>query len=70
MILNYLNLSSSLLFLIFGSWQNWKPDIDECTADRTACDSNQNCVNTLGSYQCECKTGFTMDKVVNACVGM
>lgn len=48
---------------------NAKTDIDECTMDKTACDSNQNCINTLGSFRCECKTGFTMDKVVNACVG-
>lgn len=37
--------------------------------DKTACDSNQNCINMPGSFRCECKIGFTMDKVVNACVG-
>lgn len=46
-----------------------KLDIDECMVDKTACDSNQNCINTPGSFRCECKMGFTMDKVVNACVG-
>lgn len=46
-----------------------KLDIDECTVDKTACDSNQNCINMPGSFRCECKIGFTMDKVVNACVG-
>lgn len=46
-----------------------KLDIDECTMDKTACDSNQNCINTPGSFRCECKIGFSMDKVVNACVG-
>lgn len=46
-----------------------KSDIDECTVDKTACDSNQNCINMPGSFRCECKIGFTMDKVVNACVG-
>lgn len=46
-----------------------KLDIDECTMDKTACDSNQNCINMPGSFKCECKIGFTMDRVVNACVG-
>lgn len=46
-----------------------RTDIDECAIDKSACDSNQNCINTPGSFQCECKVGFTMDKVVNACVG-
>lgn len=44
-------------------------DIDECSVDKNACDSYQNCVNTPGSFRCECKSGFSMDKVLNACVG-
>lgn len=44
-------------------------DIDECASDRNACASNQNCINTLGSFECECKTGFTVDKALNACIG-
>lgn len=44
-------------------------DIDECTLDRNACDSNQVCTNLAGGFQCDCKIGFTLDKVTNACVG-
>lgn len=36
--------------------------------DKSSCDSNQNCINVPGSYRCDCKSGFSMDKVVNACV--
>lgn len=46
-----------------------RADIDECATDKFACDSTQVCENTPGSYQCECRSGFSMDNVVNACVG-
>lgn len=44
-------------------------DIDECAIDRNACSSNQNCINLAGAFECECKTGFNLDKALNACVG-
>ena len=34
-------------------------DIDECTADSSPCDENANCTNTVGSYNCICKQGFS-----------
>lgn len=35
------------------------PDIDECTEGNAMCpDENSHCTNTLGSYQCDCDTGF------------
>jgi len=34
-------------------------EIDECLSTSPSCTaSNQECVNTIGSYQCHCKTGF------------
>ncbi len=34
-------------------------DIDECSDKSThSCDSNSNCTNTNGSYQCKCHQGF------------
>ncbi|XP_014274874.2 fibulin-5 isoform X1 [Halyomorpha halys] len=44
-------------------------DIDECAqTDDPPCDSNQNCVNTNGSFECVCKPGFNQDAVTLACV--
>ena len=37
------------------------PDIDECSASGRVCDVNANCQNTLGSYLCSCKAGYTGD---------
>ncbi|XP_052902971.1 latent-transforming growth factor beta-binding protein 4 [Anopheles moucheti] len=43
-------------------------DIDECAADKNACDSNQVCTNEIGGFRCDCKIGFNLDSVTNACV--
>ncbi|XP_065089708.1 fibulin-1 isoform X2 [Ochlerotatus camptorhynchus] len=43
-------------------------DIDECAADKYACDSNQVCTNEIGGFRCDCKIGFMLDQVTNACV--
>lgn len=43
-------------------------DIDECATDKNSCASNQNCKNMPGSFECECKIGFMLDKALNACV--
>ena len=40
-------------------------DINECAADN--CD--QICVNDLGSYHCECYTGYFRDNNLSSCVG-
>ena len=34
-------------------------DIDECISN--PCDSNAVCIDTINSYTCECKKGFTAD---------
>ena len=36
-------------------------DVDECIAAKHTCDANANCVNTHGSYNCSCKSGYTGD---------
>ncbi|PFX14167.1 Fibrillin-1 [Stylophora pistillata] len=36
-------------------------DADECNAFIRVCDENADCKNTLGSYRCSCKTGFSGD---------
>lgn len=44
-------------------------DIDECASDKSACDSNQICINDAGGFHCDCKEGFQLDPIINACVG-
>lgn len=39
-------------------------DMDECGASKSICDVNAECENTLGSFKCLCKTGFTGNGLV------
>ena len=43
-------------------------DVDECSASCPVCHDNATCQNTLGSYICSCKEGFTGDG--RTCEGM
>ena len=36
-------------------------DADECNASVPVCDVNAKCINTIGSFTCACKTGFSGD---------
>ena len=37
-------------------------DVDECAmASTNDCNANAECVNTVGSFRCNCKPGFTGD---------
>lgn len=42
-------------------------DIDECQIDKEACDANQICMNLPGGFRCDCRLGFTLDPLTNAC---
>ncbi|XP_033310494.1 fibrillin-1-like isoform X1 [Bombus bifarius] len=43
-------------------------DIDECREIDDACSSNEDCINTMGSYMCECRIGFRRENLTQACV--
>ena len=40
-------------------------DIDECELEEDNCHENADCINTDGSYQCECKTGYRGDGITD-----
>ncbi len=46
---------------------NFYVDIDECAEVTDGC--NQHCNNTIGSYFCDCNTGYELDDPLT-CVGM
>ena len=44
-------------------------DINECEDDNGGC--SQLCINTVGSYYCECNTGYHfIDNSTTICIGM
>ena len=42
-------------------------DVDECLVSNGGC--NQTCMNTYGSHQCLCETGFTLSADNRNCDG-
>ena len=40
---------------------NYFVDVNECNEQEASCDQNAYCVNTVGSFKCICKDGFTMN---------
>ena len=51
---------------------NWFSDIDECQSGRCGghdCCGIHTCVNTQGSYHCQCKPGYVPDRKGKNCIG-
>jgi hypothetical protein len=53
-----------------------KIEIDECSESQNICGTNARCLNTPGSYKCECELGYELDlrfgsnvKLINPCKG-
>ena len=36
-------------------------DYDECSQNAYECDQNADCINSAGSYTCQCRSGYTGD---------
>lgn len=66
---NYFDHNRYYIFL-FVSFVSALPDIDECQYFQGIC-AKGNCVNTIGSYQCECDQGFKEGRegMIKKCVG-
>ena len=43
-------------------------DVNECDLNTHDCDEHATCNNTIGSYECECNTGYSGDG--NECTGI
>lgn len=43
-------------------------DNDECSGSEILCQRNADCINSPGSYRCECSDGFKLSPV-GACIG-
>ena len=43
-------------------------DINECVRNTDGCDHN--CSNTIGSYECSCRTGYSLAANRRSCEGM
>ena len=53
--------ASLKLLLLSHCFSFYILDMDECKLNISDCDVNANCSNTLGSYKCTCKVGYTGD---------
>ena len=44
-------------------------DIDECGTNNGGCPEDMMCINTQGSYECDCRPGLTLDSDGVTCTG-
>ena len=47
-------------------------DVDECEAEASPCPANSDCLNTVGSYECPCRSGYnrTLSQLHEDCEGI
>jgi len=53
--------SISFYLWYFNNNNNNNKDINECSSDNGGCDSQAMCANTIGTFTCKCKTGYSGD---------
>ena len=60
-----------LLVIILMLQNQWiltcTSDIKECELGISKC--NQTCINTVGSYYCECEAGYSLTNDSHTCIG-
>lgn len=44
-------------------------DLNECSFMMNVCEGGD-CINTDGSFRCECPTGYVLDSTGKRCIGM
>lgn len=44
-------------------------DVDECSAPNQPCGEGHVCINSPGSYRCECRLGYYFDGISRSCTG-
>ena len=42
-------------------------DINECEAENHTCDENAECINTVGSFNCDCQSPYLGDGFTCLC---
>ena len=58
----------SLQTYLYNSIFLFIPDNNECATGNGGCD--QICVNKPGSFECQCKEGYTLDEDGKTCLGI
>ena len=57
----YISMNDTMMFLFLSEY-------DECATEEHGC--GHICVNTLGSYKCECKIGYELHSDWKKCEGI
>jgi hypothetical protein len=62
-VIHYCSIYCKILIIIFVL----RIDVNECSEKVSGC--QQRCINTLGSYYCQCNRGFTLHSNKKSCSG-
>lgn len=63
----YLWYKYDVIYCIHKKWLYYVADIDDCAVLNGGC--AQICVNVIGSYVCQCNSGYVLDTDAASCDG-